>query len=175
MICFTEFELSGAESGTGTMTPTPPGNAACLLSQDNDIRTDLTVFTPVRDCINSLSVENCDSPFPGKRLANTAPRGTTGVSPMVSWTPNWEDYGSYILSPYNISTQKLVQGHQTPNFTCTKQDDNAFHLLDVESEGSPVNFCGNESDSGSCDFEIIAEFTKSDLPADLNLTFDTCI
>ena len=190
-----DLDLSSGESGNGTMTPihTPPylpTDAQCILSPD--FRAELLPSTPVKDPTNILYRQYLRSPESEKTNSMVkVPRAATSVSPMANWIPNWEEYGSYILSPQNISTQRYVQGlpggrsvesQGINSLLCHSQDDSlsvemkaGLDLLVENMNGSSVNFCGNESDC-SCDFEIIAEYTEPELDSsNLILSYDTVI
>jgi hypothetical protein len=103
-------------------------------------------------------------------------------SPMIHWIPNWEEYGSYIISPQNLATQRYVLG--LPGNRNTDCNNNFVKSADLtEEESKSVDFksvCGlldgmeslndlpssSGSESGSYEFEIIAEYTKSEKSAD---------
>lgn len=186
-----DLDLSSGESGNGTMTPskTPPylpTDAQELFSPD--LKSDFLPGTPLQDPTNILCRQNLSTPKQSKFSSQSkAQRAATSVSPMANWIPNWEEYGSYILSPQNISTQRYVQGlpggrlpesqgmNGQPGESVGQEDSTEtkadIDLLLGNDENSPVNFCSNDSDC-SCDFEIIAEYSESDLGI---LAYDACI
>ncbi|XP_060599562.1 uncharacterized protein LOC132753137 [Ruditapes philippinarum] len=185
--------ISSNESGHGTMTPVNSPSfqtVLCLTQEQNecDIRADLILGSPLNSLPNAdlISVKDY-SPrhktvlFPCQKLTKT------DISPMVNWTPDWEEYGSYIISPQNVNTQKYVQNLPGDPTTATDCDNNETKseeddakrlelqtmcsLLDSDSEEcSPLLNCSCGSDTESCEFEVIAEFPKSDFPSpDLGL------
>ncbi|XP_045177123.2 uncharacterized protein LOC123537466 [Mercenaria mercenaria] len=185
--------ISSNESGHGTMTPvnSPSFQTVLYLTQENtdcDIRTDLILGTPLNTPPNTttdlMSMKELYSPKSKAVVLPCQKLSRTDISPMVNWTPDWEEYGSYIISPQNVATQKYVQNlpgedTNTDKNNAKSSEENTkwlelqtmCSLLDSDSEASsPALNCSCGSDSESCEFEIIAEFPISDFSSpDLGL------
>lgn len=189
-----DIYLSSNESGHGTMTPiSPPFPPVLHLtqeSQDCDIRTDLLFGTPLNSPCGSASgvlsmkelftPKSKNSPLECQKLAKT------DISPMVNWTPNWDEYGSYIISPQryfqNLPGEKGVDCNI---YSGTSSDNTEKDVVRLELEAvcglladsvssSPEPGCGYVSDTESCQFEIIAEFPTSNFSSpDLGLGFES--
>lgn len=172
------------------MTPVnSPSFPILHLTQENqecDIKTDLILGTP----LNSPQNLSSDFMFMKDLCARSVHLpcqkvGKTEISPLVHWTPDWEEYGSYIISPQNLDTQKYVQslpgerGTDMDNSICVHVDNTGLgaktkdqtvcgFLHTNSTDSSPLINC-SESDPESCEFEIIAEFSKSEFTPDLDL------
>lgn len=193
---FINICISSNESGHGTLSSvnSPSFQAALHFSQENQdchIRTDLILGSPLNSPPSSspdyLSVRDLHSPK-SKTVEHSSQKSRkTAVSPLIHWTPDWEEYGSYIISPQNLATLKYVQSlHEQKatdlnNNTSVHVDcmENSAKYLKLQKEGSllqidstersPIINCSSESDSESCEFEVVAEFPKSDFASDLDL------
>lgn len=174
-LLFTEMFLSSAESGHGTMSPDVSPSFQQLVDMNNN-KSDKYVHrgilkTPVKHENNPRDQLKISSP----KMKHAQSQSTTvksEISPLVHWIPNWEEYGSYIISPQNIATQKYVLGlpnQVNSDLNRTESDIDRGNSLNVKTEldlmagqdDSLIKFCSDTSDTGSCDFEIIAEYTRS--------------
>lgn len=181
---FSDVDISSADSGLGAdaNVPTPPTmpEVPSMLAEDMDLRTSMLTATPIHFKMYDLNPS--DSTKESKSSSYRA--SATNISPIINWIPNWDEYGSYILSPQNISTQRNILGvsggclpenQEGCEVQCRYEDDDMSPHLSADfsllaEDGSPSSFCSNVSDSGSCEFEIIAEYTQSDhVPSNFQL------
>lgn len=177
-----DVDISSADSGLGTDIPTPPTmpEVSSMLAEDVDLRTSMLTTTPIN--FKMYDFNPSDSTKESKSSSHQA--SATNISPIINWIPNWDEYGSYILSPQNISAQRNILGvpggclpenQEGCEDQCRYEDEDMSPHLPADfsllaEDGSPSSFCSNVSDSGSCDFEIIAEYTQSDyVPSNFQL------
>ncbi|KAH3884965.1 hypothetical protein DPMN_008951 [Dreissena polymorpha] len=162
-----ELCQSSSESGCGTMSPVLQSTEQ-LLSPYSDL--DHTLDLPdVKD-----KKQHCRTTKSRKTVAGTC---ISMASPMLNWTPNWDEYGSYILSPQNIGTQKYLQGFPGGRIESQLGEEDeeegdedelispdlraACRLIMEQTFDLPVDICSTGSQEDSIEYEILAEYSQN--------------
>ncbi|KAL4225459.1 hypothetical protein ACF0H5_016149 [Mactra antiquata] len=168
------YMSSSTESGHGTMSPDISPSFHQLTDLHKTDGEDKMIFiqqTPTKHTvINRPALSQCTPKQemcpPGKT------EGLSDISPLIHWKPDWDEYGSYIISPHSIATQRYISGYNVSNEQPPRTDmDNSNYLilktgLEETTDGSsPVLLCSDTSDTLSSDFEIIAEYSHSNPPS----------
>lgn len=177
-----DIYLSSAESGHGTMTSEDSPCIGFLSQETQEVTSDILHISPQNITPGSSKTSVTSETSAAYSVSGEKYRQYTSkadFSPMIHWIPNWEEYGSYIISPQNLATQRYVLGLPGNRNT----DCNNNFVKSAEEESKSVDFksvCGlldgmeslndlpssSGSESGSYEFEIIAEYTKSEKSAD---------
>jgi len=152
MCIFTD--LSSGESGCGSLSSQELSQETVITSEQSDI----AVEDEHQLATNTLGIMMAGSKTPPSL-----------ESPVVTWTPNWEEYGSYILSPQNTSTQRYLlglpgsQSDRPATVGFSEQHEQILNHeilkdsnLDTTSE-SAIQSCV-EDENMAFQFEIIAEY-----------------
>ncbi|XP_052802309.1 uncharacterized protein LOC128232658 [Mya arenaria] len=159
-----ELCLSSGESGCCSMSPLVLSSDSCsipsqILSQSSDI--------------DSGDDEPVDETQRFTMKENTRTNHSSSSSPFVNWTPNWEDYGSYILSPQNVTTQKYLLDlscgqidKQQVVATSSEHEETVLSELpagsDLDQSVDCMHFATDSGDGKCSEFQVLAEYSESD-------------